>query len=101
MALPNRSLSGSALLSALVDLLIFFFLWTRNWALLGVAVDSINPLEIKMLNHAALALEQVTRTPHLSRKSRMAHDRLPSPHQPTALPSLNRLIIPERKDRSH
>src|SRR5207237_3843363 len=71
IALSYRILSGSAVLSALVDLLTFFFLCNGHCALLGAALSSINPPAISRVNSFAPTLEQVTCTPHLSCESRI------------------------------
>src|SRR5215469_10624660 len=64
IALSYRILSGSALLSTLVDLLTFFFLCNGHCAWLGVALSAISPAAIaRMVSHFALALKKVTSTP--------------------------------------
>src|SRR5215470_17331288 len=64
IALSYRILSGSALLSTLVDLLTFFFLCNGHCAWLGVALSAISPVAIvRMVSHFALALKKVTSTP--------------------------------------
>src|SRR6266436_2573199 len=99
MALSYRILSGSALFSALVDLLTLFFLW-KICASLCVALSRKIPAITNRVGRLTAAKNEVPSKLHLSLESGIPRRSLPKPGDTSQIPAAwNARLYTERKAR--